>query len=189
MLLSCISSGDMQSQFDYHIDVGENISRICLLMVCDLDYTSIMWIKTKFFNWKICTKAWVTTEGVPTNESCTEFILVRHGETVWNAVGKMQGQLDIDLNEAGRQQAVAVAKRLSREPNISGIYSSDLKRALETAETIAAKCGGLEVICDQDLRERHLGELQGVVYEKSISKTYPKAHEALLSGEEIPERE
>ncbi|XP_021752184.1 phosphoglycerate mutase-like protein 4 [Chenopodium quinoa] len=128
----------------------------------------------------------VTTEGVPTNESCTEFILVRHGETVWNAVGKMQGQLDIDLNEAGRQQAVAVAKRLSREPNISGIYSSDLKRALETAETIAATCGGLEVICDQDLQERHLGELQGVVYEESISKIYPKAHEALLSGEEIP---
>uniref|UniRef100_A0A803KXU0 Phosphoglycerate mutase n=1 Tax=Chenopodium quinoa TaxID=63459 RepID=A0A803KXU0_CHEQI len=87
----------------------------------------------------------VTMKCVPTNESCTEFILVRHGETVWNAIGKMQGQSDIDLNEAGRQQAVAVAKRLSREPNISVVYSSDLMRALETAETIAAECGGLEV--------------------------------------------
>ncbi|XP_021714264.1 phosphoglycerate mutase-like protein 4 [Chenopodium quinoa] len=128
----------------------------------------------------------VTMKCVPTNESCTEFILVRHGETVWNAIGKMQGQSDIDLNEAGRQQAVAVAKRLSREPNISVVYSSDLMRALETAETIAAECGGLEVNRDEDLRERHIGELQGVVYDESISKIYPKAFAALISGEEVP---
>ncbi|KAI3503664.1 hypothetical protein L1887_32111 [Cichorium endivia] len=54
------------------------------------------------------------------------------------------GHLDIDLNDVGRQQAVAVAERLSRESKISAIYSSDLKRALKTAETIANKCGGLQ---------------------------------------------
>lgn len=57
----------------------------------------------------------------------------------------MQGQLDVDLNEIGRRQAAPVAERLSREPNLSAIYSSDLKRTLETAEMIAARCGGLAV--------------------------------------------
>ncbi|KMT09353.1 hypothetical protein BVRB_6g134470 [Beta vulgaris subsp. vulgaris] len=120
--------------------------------------------------------------------SCTEFIIVRHGETDWNAIGKMQGHLDVELNEIGRQQAVAVADRLSREPNISAIYSSDLKRALETAETIASKYGRLEVIKDQDLRERHLGDLQGLVYQE-VSKVNPKAYEAFNSrrlDQEIP---
>ncbi|KNA24192.1 hypothetical protein SOVF_017860 [Spinacia oleracea] len=119
---------------------------------------------------------------------CTEVIVVRHGETDWNAIGKMQGQLDVELNEIGRQQAVAVADRLSKEPNISAVYSSDLKRALETAETIASRCGGLEVITDKDLRERHLGDLQGLVYQ-AVAKLNPKANEAFKShrtDQEIP---
>ncbi|XVE96049.1 hypothetical protein REPUB_Repub02eG0187700 [Reevesia pubescens] len=53
-----------------------------------------------------------------------------------------EGHLDVELNEAGRQQAASVADRLSKEPKISAVYSSDLKRALVTAETIAARCGG-----------------------------------------------
>ncbi|KAK9670416.1 hypothetical protein RND81_13G200500 [Saponaria officinalis] len=99
-----------------------------------------------------------------------------------------QGQLDVELNEVGRQQAIAVAERLSKEANISAIYSSDLKRALETAETIAAKCGGLEVIREEGLRERHLGDLQGRHYHE-LAKTATKAYEALRSSrsdEEIP---
>ncbi|XP_074308761.1 phosphoglycerate mutase-like protein 4 isoform X2 [Silene latifolia] len=119
---------------------------------------------------------------------CTQIIVVRHGETDWNAIGKMQGQLDVELNEVGRQQAVAVAERLSKEANISAIYSSDLKRALETAEMIAAKCGGLEVITDKDLRERHLGDLQGRLYHE-LARVTPKAHASFKSSrtdEEIP---
>ncbi|CAK9159811.1 unnamed protein product, partial [Ilex paraguariensis] len=73
-----------------------------------------------------------------------EIIVVRHGETEWNADNRIQGHIDIDLNEVGRQQAVAVADQLSREPKISAVYSSDLKRAFETAEVIASCCGGLE---------------------------------------------
>ncbi|KAL9229755.1 hypothetical protein vseg_005189 [Gypsophila vaccaria] len=122
------------------------------------------------------------------NQSCTEIIIVRHGETDWNALGKMQGQTDIDLNDVGRQQAMAVAERLSREPDITAVYSSDLKRALDTAEMIAAKCHGLEVIKDQDLRERHIGELQGLVYH-DLPILNPKAYEALRShglDHEIP---
>ncbi|KAL5187266.1 Phosphoglycerate mutase-like protein 4 [Glycine soja] len=90
------------------------------------------------------------------------------------------GQVDIELNETGRQQAVAVANRLSREPKISAIYSSDLQRAFETAQIIAVKCGGLEVVKDLDLRERHMGDLQGHPY-RELATTNPIGYEALES--------
>ncbi|RAL47586.1 hypothetical protein DM860_011324 [Cuscuta australis] len=112
----------------------------------------------------------------------TEIIVIRHGETEWNKEGRIQGHLDVELNEIGREQARAVADRLSREPKISAVYSSDLKRALETAETIAQSCGGLEVAKDPGLRERHLGEIQGLLYsEVSKSKTNAKAYRAMVS--------
>lgn len=120
----------------------------------------------------------------------TEIIVIRHGETEWNKEGRIQGHLDVELNEIGREQARAVADRLSREPKISAVYSSDLKRALETAETIAQSCGGLEVFQDPGLRERHLGQIQGLLYSQvSKSKTHSKAYRAMVShsdDEEIP---
>ncbi|ESR39083.1 phosphoglycerate mutase-like protein 4 [Citrus sinensis] len=110
-----------------------------------------------------------------------EIIVVRHGETPWNVQGKVQGQLDVELNEVGREQAVSVAERLAKEFKISVIYSSDLKRALETAQTIANRCGGLKVIEDPELRERHLGDLQGLVF-REAAKVCPIAYQAFLSG-------
>lgn len=113
---------------------------------------------------------------------------MRHGETEWNSDGRIQGHLDVELNDAGRQQAAAVADRLSKESNISAIYSSDLKRALETAEIIATSCGGLEVIKDAGLRERHLGNLQGLVF-RDAARVHPEAYEAFVSprkNQEIP---
>lgn len=110
----------------------------------------------------------------------TEIIVIRHGETEWNCNRKIQGHLDVDLNEVGRMQAAAVAEQLSGESKVSAVYSSDLKRALETAETIASRCGGLEVIQDLGLRERHLGDLQGLVF-REAAKICPEAHQALLS--------
>ncbi|OIW21544.1 hypothetical protein TanjilG_06171 [Lupinus angustifolius] len=115
-----------------------------------------------------------------------EIVVVRHGETAWNADGRIQGHLDVELNEAGRQQAASVADRLSKEPKISAIYSSDLHRAFETAQTIASRCGGLEVIKDYDLRERHLGDLQGLV-SREAAKTNPMAYKALISKNEDQE--
>ncbi|CAL1380577.1 unnamed protein product [Linum trigynum] len=68
------------------------------------------------------------------------------GETEWNADRRIQGHVDIDLNEVGRQQQAAlVADRLSKEPEISAVYSSDLKRAFDTAQAIADRCGGIEL--------------------------------------------
>ncbi|CAL5197679.1 unnamed protein product [Lathyrus oleraceus] len=112
-----------------------------------------------------------------------EIVVVRHGETAWNAISKIQGQLDVELNETGRQQAAAVGDRLSRESKLSVIYSSDLERAFETAQIIASKCGGVEVIKDADLRERHLGDLQGLVYSE-LAKSSPKAYKAFVSKNE-----
>ncbi|KAM7250707.1 hypothetical protein ACFE04_022590 [Oxalis oulophora] len=110
----------------------------------------------------------------------TEIIVVRHGETEWNADRRIQGQLDVMLNDVGRQQAILVAQRLSTEPKVSAVYSSDLKRASETADAIATKCGVQQVIRRPELRERHLGELQGLLYHEAV-KTNPKAYQALSS--------
>ncbi|KAH1133430.1 hypothetical protein GLYMA_05G080400v4 [Glycine max] len=127
-----------------------------------------------------------------------EIVVVRHGETAWNATAKIQpwyvqislickqGHLDVELNENGRQQAAVVADRLSREPKASVIYSSDLKRAFETALIVASKCGGIEVVKDSDLRERHLGDLQGHVFHE-IAKTNPTAYKAFVSKNEDQE--
>ncbi|KAG8474688.1 hypothetical protein CXB51_031145 [Gossypium anomalum] len=84
--------------------------------------------------------------------------------------------MDVELNEVGRQQAASLAERLSRVPEISVIYSSDLKRALETAETIVATCGKFDVIQDPDLRERHLGDVQGLLF-REAAKFVPRLTE------------
>ncbi|XP_068343816.1 phosphoglycerate mutase-like protein 4 [Pyrus communis] len=115
-----------------------------------------------------------------------EIIVVRHGETAWNAEHRIQGHLDVELNDAGRQQAAAVGNRLSKDPKISLVYSSDLSRAYETAQIIAARCGGLKVETDPDLRERHLGDLQGLVYHE-LAKLKPQAHQAFVSRETFQE--
>ncbi|XAR57817.1 Phosphoserine phosphatase [Bertholletia excelsa] len=120
--------------------------------------------------------------------SFSEIVVIRHGETEWNITRRLQGQLDVELNDTGRKQAAAVAHRLSKEPTISLVYSSDLNRALDTAEIIANSCGGLEVVKDSDLRERHLGDLQGLVFHEA-ARACPKAYRAFLShrtDQEIP---
>ncbi|HYL17834.1 MAG TPA: histidine phosphatase family protein [Burkholderiales bacterium] len=92
--------------------------------------------------------------------STTEFIVVRHGETAWNAEGRIQGHLDSPLNEEGLAQALLLGDRLARE-SFSQLYSSDLGRALQTVQPIADR-SGLRVTRDVQLRERHLGIFQGL---------------------------
>ena len=92
----------------------------------------------------------------------TKLCLVRHGETEWNAEGRVQGQLDIPLSEAGLAQARAVAQALSGE-KFSAIYSSDLVRVRQTAQPIAEKLN-LKIIFKAELRERHYGVFQGLTY-------------------------
>lgn len=87
-------------------------------------------------------------------------ILVRHGETEWNAVERCQGWTDVPLSESGRVQADAAADALRQEP-LAAVYSSDLQRAFETAERIA-KPHGLPVQPREAFRELHHGELEGL---------------------------
>ena len=90
----------------------------------------------------------------------TQIIIVRHGQTEWNIKGIRQGNLDSALTENGIAQAKALALRLARE-KFSALYSSDLGRAVQTAEEIAALTGH-EIVTDARLRERHLGIFQGL---------------------------
>ncbi|MCQ2559952.1 MAG: alpha-ribazole phosphatase [Clostridia bacterium] len=89
-------------------------------------------------------------------------ILIRHGETVWNAVGKWQGHRDIPLSEKGLQQAEAVAQRLAGE-KLDAVYCSDLQRARVTAEKIAQP-HGLTVQVNSQLREMNFGQWEGLTY-------------------------
>lgn len=101
----------------------------------------------------------------------TRLCIVRHGETAWNAEHRVQGQLDVPLNDYGRRQAQAVAAVLGRE-RFSAIYSSDLGRARETAAPTAAALG-LEVKLDPALRERHYGIFQTLTY-ADVKLKYPE---------------
>lgn len=97
--------------------------------------------------------------------SKTRICLVRHGETAWNVEKRLQGHLDIPLNENGLKQAAASARGLAGI-SFAAIYSSDLQRARSTAQA-AAKHIGLPVRATRDLRERHYGVLQGLTPQES----------------------
>jgi len=89
-------------------------------------------------------------------------VLLRHGQTEYNATSRMQGQLDTDLSDLGRDQAVAAAEVLAkRQPLL--IVSSDLRRALDTATSLGER-SGLPVEIDQRLRETHLSNWQGLTH-------------------------
>lgn len=90
----------------------------------------------------------------------TKVLLIRHGETDWNHSGRWQGHTDIPLNDTGRAQARALAKRLSSWP-IRAIYSSDLQRAAQTAE-ILGETLGLAPTLEPALRERNGGVFEGL---------------------------
>jgi len=96
----------------------------------------------------------------------TELLLVRHGETDWNAEGKLQGHTDRPLNDYGRRQAQALAERIAGE-SIDAVYASDLSRARETAEILAEKFG-LTVVVDPDLREKNWGNWEGLTSDERL---------------------
>jgi len=91
-------------------------------------------------------------------------ILIRHGETEWNRIGRCQGVADIALNQNGKKQIKELASSLKAE-SISAVYSSDLKRALETAREIASH-HKLTVNVEKDLREMDQGELEGLKFQE-----------------------
>ena len=114
----------------------------------------------------------------------TRLILWRHGETAWNAEGRVQGQLDVELSELGREQAVRSAQFLAaRQPNV--IVASDLRRAADTA-TVLAELTGLPVRYDTRLRERCFGEWQGHTLAE-VKLRWPEAYSRWQAGEPVGE--
>lgn len=94
----------------------------------------------------------------------TTLYLVRHGQTAWNVEGRYQGQLDPPLNALGREQARRAAAELA-PIGFDAIYSSDLARARQTAEALAALTG-LPVRLEPRLREIDQGEWQGILIDE-----------------------
>lgn len=99
--------------------------------------------------------------------------LVRHGESEWNILSKVQGQSDTELTDLGREQARRAAERLSKE-KIDIIFSSDLSRAYDTAKIIGEKLG-LEVNTFEELREIKFGVWEGLTTQDILDK-YSKEH-------------
>jgi 2,3-bisphosphoglycerate-dependent phosphoglycerate mutase len=102
----------------------------------------------------------------------TTILLARHGETDWNREGRFQGWADPPLNEAGREQAQALAGQLAEVP-LEAVYSSDLRRAHETA-LIVAEPHGVPVVVDRGLREIDVGSWSGLT-RMEIETRFPGA--------------
>ena len=101
----------------------------------------------------------------------TDIVLIRHGETAWNAEARLQGHLDIGLNANGVAQARRVAQALASEP-FAAIVASDLQRARQTADAIALE-RNLPVTLDRALRERCFGGFEGLLYD-DIEAHFPQ---------------
>ena len=93
----------------------------------------------------------------------TRIIAVRHGETTWNVDGRIQGQLDIPLNDKGRWQAERLARALAASERAAAIYSSDLLRAWDTARAVANSMR-LQQMDAPGLRERGFGSYEGKTF-------------------------
>ena len=115
----------------------------------------------------------------------TTLLLARHGETDWNRELRIQGSSDIELNELGRKQARALAEELAGV-ELDAIYSSDLSRARDTAEEVAA-AKGLPIRLDARLRERHFGSWEGLTRE-DVTERYPGERHDGESDEDVRAR-
>ena len=110
----------------------------------------------------------------------TRILLARHGETDWNRVGRWQGHADPPLNDAGRGQAAELAERLAGD-GIAAIYSSDLRRASQTAHVVADRLG-IAVVEDAGLREIDVGSWSGLT-RAEVEQRFPEGYARWLAGE------
>lgn len=108
--------------------------------------------------------------------------MLRHGETLWNREGKMQGQADVELSEHGREQARSAADELAQYA-FDAVWSSPLSRALETARTVAS-AQGLDVHVDARLGEINMGSWAGKTWAE-VTKAHPEWVERLRAGEDF----
>ena len=108
----------------------------------------------------------------------TRLCIIRHGETDWNVEKRIQGHTDILLNDTGRAQALAMAFNAAHH-RFQAVYSSDLVRAMETAQALAQREDHAVKPLPQ-LRERHFGIFQGLTAAEAAQR-HPEAHRRYLS--------
>jgi len=111
-------------------------------------------------------------------------LLARHGETAWNALGKLQGHTDIALNDVGRDQARALASGV-RDAGITAVWTSDLARSRETGEIVAGVLGLDAPTVDPELRERRFGVFEGLTRHECAAQ-HPEAWQAWLAQTGTP---
>ncbi|NMB56454.1 histidine phosphatase family protein [Candidatus Beckwithbacteria bacterium] len=117
--------------------------------------------------------------------------IVRHGLTHWNAINRIQGKSDIELNEAGLEQAQKIANRL-RLINFDAIFSSPLQRAKQTGEAIAKYHPQTPFFIEKELREVSFGEMEGKTWSPSEREKFQTPHDEFIfknkGGESLEQR-
>jgi probable phosphoglycerate mutase len=111
-------------------------------------------------------------------------LLARHGQTAWNALGRLQGHTDIPLDEIGLGQARALAEAIA-DAGVTAIWTSDLVRARQTGEVVAAALGLPAPALDPDLRERRYGVFEGLTGDECAAR-HPEAWQIYLARREGP---
>lgn len=114
----------------------------------------------------------------------TRLLLIRHGETEWNMMGRLQGHSDITLNAEGRRQVAAAAQRLAARGGIDLILTSDLKRAAESA-AIIGEAVGATVRAEPRLRELGFGMFEGLTWAE-IEAQHPEIQATWLADRNQP---
>lgn len=109
----------------------------------------------------------------------TKIILVRHGQTIWNKLGKYQGQADVELSDAGKRQAELLGENFPIN-HIDVVFASPLIRARETAEAVARKFN-LAVVTCEEFREINFGDWEGLTYDE-IHQKWPQEHDMLFQS-------
>ncbi len=112
-------------------------------------------------------------------------LLVRHGQTAWNALGRLQGHTDIELDDTGREQARSLVAAVKTR-DIAAVWTSDLARARQTGEIIAAELGLPPPSIDVELRERRFGVFEGLTRDECAAQ-FPEAWKAWLDRTGTPQ--
>ena len=110
-------------------------------------------------------------------------ILVRHGQTEWNAGGRYQGQSNVALSDTGRKQARLLAERFPVK-QLDAIYTSDLDRAKETAECVGEKFG-VTVYPEEAFRELSFGDWEGLTYQQITARWPEEANKLFTAPDEL----
>jgi broad specificity phosphatase PhoE len=115
----------------------------------------------------------------------TRVLLIRHGETLWNRHRRWQGHADVPLSQEGRAQALRLAAFLrSEQPCLRAVYSSDLRRAVETARELARVLGS-DLVVDRAWREIDVGRWTGLCHEE-IRERFADEWQRIAAGEDLP---